>query len=97
MPSSPPHSILTSGTSKKEEHVKFDASVQDVEKKSGPPSTPPPGHYFISMIPNRYCPISDPSKVTAPVVKCPIKDEVELLREGKKNIHGEHIKHPEEK
>lgn len=33
-----------------------------------------------------------PKEVTAPVVQFAIKDEVELLRQGIMNKHGEHVK-----
>ncbi|VDK82197.1 unnamed protein product [Onchocerca ochengi] len=33
-----------------------------------------------------------PSSITAPKVNADAKDEIELLREGAKNIHGQQIK-----
>uniref|UniRef100_A0AC34F628 Uncharacterized protein n=1 Tax=Panagrolaimus sp. ES5 TaxID=591445 RepID=A0AC34F628_9BILA len=57
-------------------NVTFDPSTADNARTANPPSTPPP----------------DPSKISAPVVDCHIKDEVELLRAGVMNVHGTHVK-----
>uniref|UniRef100_A0AC34QIR1 Death-associated protein 1 n=1 Tax=Panagrolaimus sp. JU765 TaxID=591449 RepID=A0AC34QIR1_9BILA len=67
---------ILSSGKKCEGHVKIVAPEGAAEKKSDDPPAPPP----------------DPSKVTAPVVNFAIKDEVELLRAGQMNAHGQHVK-----
>uniref|UniRef100_A0AAF5PYT9 Uncharacterized protein n=1 Tax=Wuchereria bancrofti TaxID=6293 RepID=A0AAF5PYT9_WUCBA len=42
--------------------------------------------------PSPPCPPPSPSSVTAPKVSVGAKDEIELLRAGAKNIHGQQIK-----
>jgi len=37
-------------------------------------------------------PPPNPAQVSAPIVNAPVKDEVELLRQGIMNKHGEHVK-----
>uniref|UniRef100_A0A914Q9I6 Uncharacterized protein n=2 Tax=Panagrolaimus TaxID=55784 RepID=A0A914Q9I6_9BILA len=79
MSSSPSHGILSTDNSKTNNshgHVTFDPKTADNSRPANPPKTPPP----------------DPSKIAAPIVNCPIKDEVELLRSGVLNVHGNHVK-----
>uniref|UniRef100_A0A1I7W2Z1 Uncharacterized protein n=1 Tax=Loa loa TaxID=7209 RepID=A0A1I7W2Z1_LOALO len=42
--------------------------------------------------PTPICPPPSPSSITAPKVNVGAKDEIELLRDGAKNIHGQQIK-----
>uniref|UniRef100_A0AC34GMB4 Uncharacterized protein n=1 Tax=Panagrolaimus sp. ES5 TaxID=591445 RepID=A0AC34GMB4_9BILA len=70
--SSSQHGILSHGsTSSNNGHVRFDPTTADNSRPSKPPTTPPP----------------DPSKVAAPVVNCPIKDEVVSLNGLFKTMH----------
>ncbi|KAM3718347.1 Aminopeptidase [Dirofilaria immitis] len=50
--------------------------IADERVQNSVPITPPPS----------------PSSITAPKVSADAKDEIELLREGAKNIHGQQIK-----
>ncbi|VDO14614.1 unnamed protein product [Haemonchus placei] len=62
-------------------HVKFGDDVKPDEDEKDEHSRPP-------------SPAPDPSEVTAPppAIPCAIKDEVELLRAGLRNKHGDHVK-----
>uniref|UniRef100_A0A914YII4 Uncharacterized protein n=1 Tax=Panagrolaimus superbus TaxID=310955 RepID=A0A914YII4_9BILA len=76
---SAPRGILSNGSTPNNNgfgNVTFDPSTADNTRAVNPPSTPPP----------------NPANVTAPVVNCQIKDEVELLRAGVMNVHGTHVK-----
>ncbi|KAK5965790.1 hypothetical protein GCK32_013421 [Trichostrongylus colubriformis] len=74
--------IMTEPKAVHNHHVKFgeDVKLYEVEEEEkSRPSSPAP----------------DPSEVTAPppAIPCKIKDEVELLRAGLRNKHGDHVKH----
>ncbi|KAK6738692.1 hypothetical protein RB195_020667 [Necator americanus] len=73
-----PKSIMTPAHAHHKNHVKFGEDVKpEAESKPRPVSPAPP-----------------PSEITVPppAVPCKIKDEVELLRAGLVNKHGDHLK-----
>ncbi|TKR71748.1 hypothetical protein L596_019297 [Steinernema carpocapsae] len=71
-----PQGILSHGEHKNNHHVTINAPPENEAKRSARDPSPAP----------------DPTNVTAPVVNFAIKDEIELLRAGVMNKHGQHVK-----
>ncbi|VDM76946.1 unnamed protein product [Strongylus vulgaris] len=71
--------IMTASHSSHKNHVKFGKDVK-TEEEDHPRSVSPP-------------PRPDEIAAPPPAEPCKIKDEIELLRAGLVNKHGDHLKH----
>lgn len=84
---SKPQGILSTGAPKRDTHVTINAPEPAQRNRD---TTPPPPATQVS---NNVRPlvIHRLVKVTATAVNFPIKDEVEMLRAGAKNVHGDNV------